>query len=586
MRKALSLFLLLCLIITIAYKIPIEAASESFYSCSNWKIYSASTSFLNDEKGIASTTQTSITENTDKEFANGDASSLKISAKNQYVTLPINVEKNKTYIVSYKFMSLSATLGSATANGIKYNFLLNKTGVIAPDHKVNPLNAEQTYFDFITYNSSFKSENGLYSSKSDNSQRTTAWIEAKKWHSVNLTFNSGDNTTVNLTITPGVESFYVDDITLKEISTLENLDNWGIYSPNKNAYDNNYIVTPTFDGKTCQTKMGWCKISNSFTEDADGSSKSIKIYGYAFNVAANLTYLKENTEYTLSFKYKPDSKTTPDTSTNAYFTSYIIKTGTGFNSEGNGPSKYVAMLPAGTETNDWTEISISFTTDKNTDYMLAFYFNFDKGYTCFLDDFVLTQRVQDIPNIMTSYNNAAALCTASSSSTGKNGLRVYNSISKSFLINNTIIEYGSVAIRKESLKSNQLSIDFKYAAKGIAFNRTTLPEPIIYNETDKTYIFTSYLTNIPTSKYNETYLVRAYAIDSNGTVYYGDITEVCVFDIVWSIDCENTVDNSAPSDADITAFYTFANYDGNFAAYDSWLEVNNKTAGILRTSEN
>ena len=51
MRKALSLFLLLCLIITIAYKMPIEAASESFYSCSNWKFYSASTSFLNDEKG-------------------------------------------------------------------------------------------------------------------------------------------------------------------------------------------------------------------------------------------------------------------------------------------------------------------------------------------------------------------------------------------------------------------------------------------------------------------------------------------------------------------------------------------------------
>ena len=228
MKKILSLALVLGLMLVSVCSFPVSAASSDFAAAENWKVYAGSSTALNDEVGVA-VCWGYVKQNTNGAYANGDADSLKVNAKGQYATLPLTVEKNKDYIVSYKFYSDAATLATSTTGGVTYSYLLNKTGVIAPDHNVSPWNAEKNFYNFISYNLSFTSADGLYSAKTNNSRRTTDWAETGKWHTVNLAFNSKNNETVMLAITPGVDSFYVDDVTLKEFSTFENLGNWGIY---------------------------------------------------------------------------------------------------------------------------------------------------------------------------------------------------------------------------------------------------------------------------------------------------------------------------------------------------------------------
>jgi hypothetical protein len=766
MKKLLSIALVLSLMLVSVCSFPASAATKDIAAAENWKVYGGSSTALNDEVGVA-VSWGYVKQNTNSAYANGDTDSLKLNAKSQYAALPLTVEKNKDYVVSYKFYSDAATPATYTSGGVTYSYLLNKTGVIAPNHNVSPWNAANNFYNFISYNLSFISPDGLWSAKTNNSRRTTDWVETGKWHTVNLSFNSKNNETVMLSITPGVDSFYVDDVTLKEVSTFENLGNWGIYQASSS--DTSYQVTTNYDGESCQTKMSWCNITNDTKEDADGSGKSIKINGNAFNVAANFPTLKANAEYTLSFKYKPSATSTVG-SNSYYFTSHIIKRGAAFNQWNSGPAEYVATVPSGTGTTDWKEISTTFTTDDTTDYMLEFRFGFGAGYVCYLDDFVLTEilpppvhpqaddwkiyatgttyvnenagtssgnwatvttnndekhinngddcslklhsknqyatykfpveknakytvsynfisentgssgyiisrtgilaedssvvwaaekgyynflannvaytakngvyadkvsysqrttnyaaantwhhidlefesgnneymylvvfsAVDDMyvdkitvtlnernaVKVNTAYNNVAALRTSESSSTGKNGLRVYNNILKSYLDSNTVVEYGSIATRKELLGGDELTVNSANIVKGIAYNSTTQTTPILYAETDDANIFTSYLSNIPTNRYEEEYVVRAYVIDNEGKVYYGDTVSVCVFDVVYAIDCGNSADGTAPTDADIAAFEAFANFDGNYAAYDVWLTANSLPAGSLRNPAN
>lgn len=191
-----------------------------------------------------------------------------------------------------------------------------------------------------------------------------------------------------------------------------------------------------------------------------------------------------------------------------------------------------------------------------------------------------------IESIDTAYNNSAAIRTGENSSTGKNGLRVYNRISKEFIDRYNIVEYGTIATRK-GLITGDFTLDNNDIpkARGVAFDDN---KDIIWEDTDTFKVFTAYLTNIPKDKFGEDYVLRVYAKDSNGKYYYGESYSISVFDMAYAIDNGNSLSGSAPTQVDIDAFYAFArdNETGSFSAYDDWLEKNNKTAGNLRNEAN
>ncbi len=575
MKIILSLNLCLLILIRICcFSVSAKSNCDDFYNIENWLITSANSGF-----GTTATPSRGFAElNTDKSKTyGGDASSIHLSTFAQYATVKFNVTPNTEYRLSYKIY-----YDGEASN----NLIISTSGITSLTGTIG-FGRNGTY-DIITDSKSARCDGGDWTI-ADAAKDTTAtrgtlanFIEGKKWHEINHFFNSGNNTTMVLAIFGRIsnENLYVDEF---KLSAFEDLGNWGIYHPNNSTQD--FVPTPTFDGESCQHEMGWCTISADKYEDADFSGKSIQIKGNDFNVALNLPTLMVNTEYTLSFKYKPSVGTVVG-SDNSYFTSRIIKKGTAFADNNMYPVSYIAKLETATKTTDWKELSATFTTDEATDYMLEFHFSFETGYICFLDDFDLTAKSNNTSTVTTAYNNAAAICTANKSSTGKNGLRVYNAISKDFLNNNTVVEYGSIVCCEKFLDEDGLTVSNTNAVKGVAYNSVTQTTPIIYDETDDSYIFTAYLVNIPTSSYGNKYSVRSYAVDEKGRIYYGDTVEVCVFDIAYAIDCGYSLDLSEPTDTDIIAFKVFANFDGNYSAYDFWLANNQKAAGSLRNSEN
>ena len=204
-------------------------------------------------------------------------------------------------------------------------------------------------------------------------------------------------------------------------------------------------------------------------------------------------------------------------------------------------------------------------------------FSSDNGAELYIDDIALDM----IPGIKvkTAYNNAAAIRSAEASSTGKNGIRIYNEIDTHWVEAKNIVEYGSVAAFSSKIDGE---ITVENGNKGIAYSDGTLSAEkyTIWESTADTVVFTSYLTNIAAARYDENILIRSYAIAADGTIYYGATITVSVFEVANAIDNANTVDGSEPTEADANAFYAFIT-NANHAKYAAWCAEHEKTIGTL-----
>ena len=185
--------------------------------------------------------------------------------------------------------------------------------------------------------------------------------------------------------------------------------------------------------------------------------------------------------------------------------------------------------------------------------------------------------------VTTMYNSAAALRSAANSTTGKNGLRIYNEIKNEWINAANIVEYGSIAAFALNAEGE---ITLQNGKKGIAFSDGTFSaEKYLPWETKEgSVVFTSYLTNISDARYDDDILVRSYAIAADGTVYYGETVTISVFAVANAVDNGNTADGSESSEADKNAFYCFVT-DTNAAEYKSWCTEKAKTIGSLFTTK-
>ena len=239
---------------------------------------------------------------------------------------------------------------------------------------------------------------------------------------------------------------------------------------------------------------------------------------------------------------------------------------------------------------NWENVNLQFSipeaaTNLNTVYLIldssGVVYGSENAAKFYVDDITVTEVFD---GVKTAYNSAAALRTAEASSTGKNGLRIYNKIDKDFIEEYGIKEYGSLAILESNLE-NELTLETELAVKGLAYNSETKPTPILFDQTETSNIYTAYLSNIPQKRYSEQYIIRAYAIDGSGSVYYGESISVSVYDVALAMDNGNAV--TTQTNEDITAFKTFAGgKDGKYTMYDNWLKTSKlKFAGKLRNIE-
>ena len=168
-------------------------------------------------------------------------------------------------------------------------------------------------------------------------------------------------------------------------------------------------------------------------------------------------------------------------------------------------------------------------------------------------------------------------------SEGSQGIRVRNSISKAEFADKNIVSYGAIAIRKGRMTVGvPLTFDTKDIAIGVAYNTKKgncggkiQTEPILREQTETDNIFSCVLINIPQKYYGHKYSVRSFAIDEAGKVYYGEVVEVSVFDVVRTIlDPETpnaSVNDKATANNIVKEIIDANQKDNSIPTYEEWL---------------
>jgi len=371
-----------------------------------------------------------------------------------------------------------------------------------------------------------------------------------------------------------------------------------------------------WDGYRKQTVAGtiYDNKGNSYTQTAGGSysngvtatvsdsyahsgTKSLLLSGAYWTMVGGINNVKPGKTYELSYWVKKDPTQTTVTKIKGVAIITTVNIGRSGISDfaTHITEKYSTIglpwddgkyyhLDVDISSGDWVKMATRFTVPEAATELDTVYLSIDasgndsaNASKLYIDD-ISVSEVFD--GIKTAYNDAAALRTAAASSTNKNGMRIYNKIGKDFISEYGITEYGSVVALNSKLEG-ELTLDSENSVKGIAYNSKTVTTPILFDTTDTANIYTAYLTGIPTSNYDDEYIIRAYAIDGTGTVYYGEPTSVSVFDVATAIDNGNGV--SAQTQEDIAAFNVFAGgKDGKFTMYDNYLKSELKFAGKLR----
>ena len=361
------------------------------------------------------------------------------------------------------------------------------------------------------------------------------------------------------------------------------------------VYDNTGKIYNQVSGGTYQ-KGVTATVSDSY---AHSGTKSLLLSGAYWTMVGGIENVKAGKTYELSFWVKKDPTLVSAAKIKGIAVLTTVNIGQSGISELSdhitnrystfglpwNDGKY-SQTAVDVSNGEWTQISTRFTVPEAATGLDTVYLCIDasgvsdtsvEASKVYIDD-ICVSEVFD--GIKTAYNDAAALRTASASSTNKNGLRIYNKIEKDFIENYGITEYGSV-VGLSSEISGDLTLESEGAKKGVAYNSQTLPNAILFDTTDTSNIYTSYLTNIPFTYYGDEYVIRAYAIDGTGTVYYGEPTRVSVFDVAFAIDSGNAVTEQTKEDK--TAFNVFAGgFDGEYTMYDNWLKTKLKFAGKLR----
>ncbi len=125
----------------------------------------------------------------------------------------------------------------------------------------------------------------------------------------------------------------------------------------------------------------------------------------------------------------------------------------------------------------------------------------------------------------------------------KPGLRIYNKLDVNWASALDLVEFGSVAIKASNLKTSQLTLNTAGAITGVSYKTIGGNKSLIWAKDSASTTFTAYLSGISAKNYGQDYIVRAYAKDANGNVYYGKQISICIYDVVLAIRAANDNQN-------------------------------------------
>ena len=400
MKKVLALVLSLVIVISGLTTTLFSGVSATvsgndvFNTSANWVVYAFDTTHFNGENGTAGPSFASISENTNTAYTCDDESSLKIGSKVQYATVEFDVEQNKYYELSYKFLANGTPYTSTSTGKSAY---LWSTGVTTSDANIT---GGKNYYAHMSTTANYTAEDGVYAERVNGTEYTDQWTTAGAWNTVTLKFNSGSATKMVLAIQPGADSFYVDDFTL----TVTEKTDGGSSEPgtDKTPKESVVIDFDTYGGNAVQTsprvKIEDCTAYNGST------SKMLHFIGgdYSTSYPTNLNHstimasgaqdtddvftvgVKPNTKYTLSFRSKVSDSTEFDaTYLKAFFTyKGVVKKDFDLTKDVKGA---------------WVEHTVEYTTEADQN-LLSFYMNLNNVHVdVWVDDITIAEK-KDTPD--------------------------------------------------------------------------------------------------------------------------------------------------------------------------------------------
>ncbi len=248
---------------------------------------------------------------------------------------------------------------------------------------------------------------------------------------------------------------------------------------------------------------------------------------------------------------------------------------------------------------DWQSASLIYDIPAGAQQGLGMWIKSDNDSTQLMIDDVSIDHYEEpieVSGVVTAYNSKAAIRTETENT--KQGLRLYHAVDKDWITSNDIVEYGIIAVRTTKLEENgfsELTLDsvdkvFK-KGRGIAWHRENQTVPTLWRDTEQEYIFTSVLTGIEEKYYDDSFSVRAYAINAKEMVFYGDVTETSIYkvaDAIFSDPNSSEVDLAAANEvidkaeeAQKTSPDKVQTYDEVYAANVS---VNNVDSAIVNSN--
>ncbi len=481
------------------------------------------------------------------------------------------LEKNTQYTVKFWY-NLDPSVGTTSA-GVPFKHYLTHVAVVADGHEITAR----------------ANRNGSYLAKSSYNATSGATKEGE-WKEASVTFYTNENTSVNLCLlynsnddaanNIGFKTLYIDDLTLikdtfaapnyfyEDFSTNGNT-NW---VPNENnrmglekTDDNRFKLSSLWSFKWAQSAPIFFKKGAEYTIkfDFDMSEVEFEQYLPALTDDNPPKYiLDENGNYTwqksedgksilsnwINFNISNKYRTWGQEGTNTLVADNGIKESVKITVEdtsGNSVNYNRSYSAFGFAKKTITDkgldpknliITMTFTPNETTEG----YFNvrLNAPGTYYLDSFTITESQKSVEP--TEYLGGAMKNLGTAIRTnGKQGMRYKTIFDKRLLAAEMyygirLTEYGTLAIKKEHLGDNEITLETDGVKKGVAYSLEDNID-LIYSDGAETIEFTGVLTNIAKNNWNADYTARSYFkyVDKNGKegIIYLDPDDIAVYPI-------------------------------------------------------
>lgn len=326
---------------------------------------------------------------------------------------------------------------------------------------------------------------------------------------------------------------------------------------------------------------------------------SIKLMGNQWRSQyCDLGVLEANTTYTLTYKFAHGTKDVFQSDSNKNYSCGIINApkaeidawfqanSSALNYEKTGFKNYVNEIGAVHKRTD-TDETFTFTTDESKHYYLVvslqeYSAEYPAGanYITLYEPSLIKVGHAFTPKTGTNLNGQSpAASLRPESGTKPAGIRIKSTILKQSVAANKVVEYGYLVTKADYLKEadTEHAKDSSFVVGGAVAMPANCPAKVYENNTaiyditadELSYEFGCVLIGIQPKDYATVYSVRAYSKDSQGNYYYGDVVDVCMYDVVYAID---STEGAADTDVDAAkAVVARATSGTGVMSYAAWL---------------